>query len=55
MTDLGAARVHSAEAACAAWRLAWRVSPGFCFVSPEWEAYDALHAVHMVFYHMRQE
>ncbi len=54
MTQLGNARVHSAEAACAAWNLAWESGPGFCFNTPEWVAYDIAHYSHMLIFALRR-
>ena len=55
MDDLGSARVHSAEAACSAYRMAWSTGPGYCFATPEWAAYDAAHSAHLRFYRMQQQ
>lgn len=46
------ARVHSAETACAAWRVAWATGPGFCYDTPEWEAYDAAQDAHLRFFRL---
>ena len=52
MSELGRARVHSAEAACSAFRMAWASGPGYCYDTTDWQAYDLCHTAMTWLYDM---